>query len=109
MTTQHTVDLYHAALSAVKHVTGFDKKAIESPSRGYDVTFARHLVCGLLSHYAVSTKDIGALLHRDRTTILHAVKSMYDRTDVNPRERDTFNLCRTHMANAIIGSHTLTA
>ena len=98
---QRSLETYLIAVNAVELVTGFGRDAIESASRGYDVTFARHMVCALMHSQDVSTVNISACLGRDRSTVTHAIGSVKDRASTNPRDKAIYAKCQEVMQRSL--------
>lgn len=61
--------------NSIEKVTGYTRSDLESKSRLQDIVFARFLFCQIAHQQLGLTKlNIGKLLKRDHSTVIHALK-----------------------------------
>lgn len=67
---------FRAVLTEVSEATGISISRILGRSRVRPVVEARQLVCHVLYRHGMSYPQIGRLINRDHTTVLHAVRAV---------------------------------
>jgi len=72
-------------------MTGIKRDKICGPDRTQHIFLARALVCVVLRGQGLSYSQIGSIINRDHTSIMHAVKRAMEQVKVNKAYADLIN------------------
>lgn len=87
MSKSSYIDVFGLSLAErLAAATGFSLKSIQSPRRDGELTAARHeVVWRLAKDTDLTLPEIAAIVKRDHTTVIHAIRAENERRDKNVR------------------------
>ncbi len=87
-------------LRTVSEVTGISTAALQGEKRGGPVSKARQLVFLLCNEHAqqMSTPQIGRLMNRDHTTVIHGTRKARERIQADPDYKETYDRILSRLA-----------
>jgi len=97
---------FHAALLAVAEVFDLDPDWILSRSRIQHIADARMMAMELMDHGPRARHAIiASFFNRERSTVTYAVKSVRDRSEINPAFAETYALAKERFEQKLKEAH----